>query len=304
MISIYEYLLSKTKKKLTITANNETLYDIVQEETDKLGPECDLNHIDVSNCTTLMHNNRPFWGAVQNFNCDISRWDVSHIENFDYLFLNARSFNSNLSGWDMHNAKSAVSMFYNCEVFEGIGLENWDVSKLKNAERMFYNCLNLNSDISRWKTSSLENAERMFLDAKNFDCDLSGWPVNNVNNYLCVFTHTNMSKNHYPKFRQLFEKLDDKSTTIFNILGKNIHDILYSVRQNRNGTLEIIVNHSLNSSGYVIKFTIYYDGDHVRIIRKQNFNNAGWGMTSILKEQDMTIEECGELLKKYIEKRL
>jgi surface protein len=33
------------------------------------------------------------------FNSDVSKWDVSNGENFEYMFFNCKSFNANLSNW-------------------------------------------------------------------------------------------------------------------------------------------------------------------------------------------------------------
>ena len=62
----------------------------------------------------------------ENFDCDLSRWNVSNVENMSY-------------------------MFNKCYKFEGKGLENWDVSNLKRWENMFNECAKLSCDLSSWQ---------------------------------------------------------------------------------------------------------------------------------------------------------
>ena len=53
-----------------------------------------------------------FQGATS-FNQDISKWDVSNVENMDYMFSGATSFNQDISNWDVSNVKSMANMFSN-----------------------------------------------------------------------------------------------------------------------------------------------------------------------------------------------
>ena len=85
MITIIEYLLSKsnpkTQNKDIIEANDDNIQDIVRNELSKLGPEADLNHIDVSKVTNMDSVFR-----LSQFNGDISMWDVSNVRNMDHMF--------------------------------------------------------------------------------------------------------------------------------------------------------------------------------------------------------------------------
>jgi surface protein len=42
------------------------------------------------------------------FNSDLSKWDVSNGEYFNYMFYECKSFDSDLSNWDVYKAKEWV----------------------------------------------------------------------------------------------------------------------------------------------------------------------------------------------------
>ena len=50
-----------------------------------------------------------FLGA-QNFNHNLSNWNISKITSLEGIFLNAASFNGNISSWDISN----VTNMYGC----------------------------------------------------------------------------------------------------------------------------------------------------------------------------------------------
>ena len=44
---------------------------------------------------------------------EISKWDVSNVEDMDYMFYRCKKFNSNLNNWDVSKVKKMYSMFDN-----------------------------------------------------------------------------------------------------------------------------------------------------------------------------------------------
>jgi hypothetical protein len=122
-------LFPKTKKEL---------FNILNEEIDKNGPKCSLNHIDTSEITdmsdlfswthSLAHWNGDMseWNVsnVTNmlemfkgsyFDGDLSRWDVSKVENMSTMFWNSK-FNQDISNWKINNKCDTINMFYKCQI--------------------------------------------------------------------------------------------------------------------------------------------------------------------------------------------
>ena len=64
-----------------IAKDNEHLKSLIHQEMKKNGPNCDLNHIDVSNVTNMYDM---FYNGQ--FNGDISNWNVSNVTNMHYMF--------------------------------------------------------------------------------------------------------------------------------------------------------------------------------------------------------------------------
>ena len=175
MITITEYLLTKnTKEKQTIIATDENIKDIVAHEIEQLGPEADLNHIDVSNVTNMKNVFR-----LKKFNGDISKWDVSNVYMMDQMFQGCLEFNCNLGAWDVSNVTSMSKMFALDSKFEGTGLENWELSpKIEYLDGMFAGCKIFNRDISGWKvTTNVRHFGDMFKNCESFEQDLSSWKI-------------------------------------------------------------------------------------------------------------------------------
>ena len=227
MISINEYLLSKSNKTVydgRVKATNETISKIVLDAIKNYGTGVDLNFIDTSAVTdmTSLFNQEDFEG-------DVSSWDVSNVTIMKYMFYKCPHFNSDLSNWDTKNVVNMANMFTGCDEFDGKCLENWNVSHVKNMEGMFKKCLNFNPDLSKWdvwdleyagqmfndcvkfkgkgidkwSTPKLEQIQEMFSGCKNFDVDMSHWFVRNVTHYSYWAYDTPIynQREKWPKFR-------------------------------------------------------------------------------------------------------
>ena len=180
MITIQEYLLSKSKPKLNmIKATDDTIKKIVKDELDKLGLDGDLNHIDVSGVTN-MHGVFCCFAAelgakYEDLNPDISKWNVSKAEDMGFMFLGCKKFNQDLS--------------------------KWNVSKVENMQYMFRECENFNQDLSSWNVSKVEDMYQMFRECKKFNQDISKWNVKNVKYYSDIFEDCPIKEEFKPKFK-------------------------------------------------------------------------------------------------------
>ena len=129
---------------------------------------------------------------AESFNHDISRWDVSKVENMTGMFCEAKSFNQDIGDWDVSNVKNMHSMFDGAVSFnQDIG--RWNVSNVTDMERMFSRARSFNQDISRWDVSKVENMKGMFYEAKSFNQDIGDWDVSDVEkiNKDNIVTHAN-----------------------------------------------------------------------------------------------------------------
>lgn len=54
--------------------------------------------------------NRMFLKA-ENFNQNISRWNVSNVEDMSYMFCDSECFNQNLDNWNTFKVKDIENMF-------------------------------------------------------------------------------------------------------------------------------------------------------------------------------------------------
>ena len=157
---ITEYLSTKVAKPSVIKATNETIYNIVSGEIERLGLNADLNHIDVSSVTHMpglfnasyanqitiydnsgneISNYRRGNRKYKEMNVDISHWDVSKVVNMCCMFYECRDFNCDLFHWNVENLKDARFMFFNCSSFNQ-DLSSWDFKNVIGRSTCFNEC--------------------------------------------------------------------------------------------------------------------------------------------------------------------
>ena len=214
MININEYLLSQLnkKEKNIIKAHDDDIKRIIKQEIERLGPEANLNHIDVSEVTNMselfmcLNSGYPLYRYRYKLSPDISEWDVSNVKTMTNMFRDCIAFDSYIGDWDVSNVTSMWNMFCGCDKFnQPIG--DWDVSNVKQMHCMFYKARNFNQDIGNWNVSNVEDMNSMFEGATSFDQDLSKWDVSKVTSLTTkVFLLSKMDKEHkysqFPKFNR------------------------------------------------------------------------------------------------------
>ena len=97
------------------------------------------------------------------FNGDISRWDVSSVEDMSYMFADSL-FNGDISEWDVSNVRMMDHTFSNSK-FNG-DLSKWNVSRVRYAVGMFYNS-RFEGDISNWDMNDIASTGYKYKKAKH-----------------------------------------------------------------------------------------------------------------------------------------
>lgn len=89
-----------------LAQNKEHLKELVEQQINKHGKECDLNYIDVSKIKDM---SQLFYRS--DFNGDISEWVVPNVTDMSYMF-NSSQFNQDISRWGISNVVDMRFMFY------------------------------------------------------------------------------------------------------------------------------------------------------------------------------------------------
>ena len=152
MRKLEELILEKLKIKKIETnyhpKSKEELVKLIIEEIEANGPDCSLNHIDVSNITDMSYL---FMGGdpvkylrghpvLSNFDGDISNWNVSNVTDMKYMFDECQytGKNGDISDWKVSKVNDMDGMFADSK-YNG-DLSNWDVSKVTYIGYMLKNC--------------------------------------------------------------------------------------------------------------------------------------------------------------------
>ena len=146
MITLKESILKSVKAgkhAFLFPENRDELMGMIKKEIDEKGNECSLNHIDTSKIKDMS-----WLFSYSDFNGDISKWNVSNVENMNNMFFSAKKFNQPLNDWDVSKVTSMRSMFWKTNFNQP--LDKWDVSSVENMEGMF-SYSKFNQDISMWK---------------------------------------------------------------------------------------------------------------------------------------------------------
>ena len=121
----------------------------------------DLNDIDTSKITDMSSLFDTLDGELRtlswNGHFDISDWNVSNVENMDWMFYHSL-FNGDISDWNVSNVTNMEYMFYGSD-FDG-DISKWDVSNVKNMDFMFAGS-KFNGNISEWDISNVKSMQNM-----------------------------------------------------------------------------------------------------------------------------------------------
>ena len=95
-----------------------------------------------------------FDGALS-FNQDLSRWNVSKLENASFLFTNTHAFRQDISMWDTSSAVSLSGMFKSASAFDA-PLNSWEVSNVVGFNSVFQRAKSFNQQLHGWDVSNGE----------------------------------------------------------------------------------------------------------------------------------------------------
>ena len=224
------------------------LYTVVDNST----IEDQVSNGNVNLCTThvtsmasLFENDQTIGGNITD---EIGFWDVSNVINMSYMFFNAQQFNGDISGWDISSVQYIDNMFNGATIFnQDIGvwntenvlgmsgvfaftesfnqdIGNWDTSSVTNMESMFFGATSFNQDIGIWNVSSVIDMADMFRGADSFNQDIGNWDTSSVTNMESMF-------NGAAVFNQDIGGWDTSSVTDMRSM---FHDA-YEFNQNLNG---------------------------------------------------------------------
>ncbi|WOI22004.1 BspA family leucine-rich repeat surface protein [Nonlabens ulvanivorans] len=147
-----------------------------------------INASDTPDLSQVTVMNDIFAGS-DNFNSDISNWDVSNVIQMERAFNNTEIYNQPLNSWDVSNVINMDSMFAGALAFNQ-PLDNWDVSNVLSMNQMFSNTVLFNQSLNNWNVSSVSEMNKMFSNSEAFNQSLDQWDITSVTDIRQMFTGT------------------------------------------------------------------------------------------------------------------
>lgn len=143
-------------KPIIIATDRAHLRKLVLKEIRTDGPDCDLNHIDVSGLQDMVKIflNTPFSGNV-------SQWDTRQARSMEGLFMGSQ-FNGDLTGWNVACVENMQDMFRSSP-FNG-NIAGWNVAQVTNTQGMFRDS-RFTGDLTTWHLDNLRRGHHMFQDS-------------------------------------------------------------------------------------------------------------------------------------------
>ena len=157
------FLFNTLPSKILVNGNNIynidfVVYDLILDE----------NNITLRFSEPLKNSTVMFYGLSNITKIEFYNFNISSMENMDYMFMNCtslRSINFNLNEFTKSSITSMSNMFKNCINLKSINFKYFNTSFVTNMTNMFYNCQLLESlDLSSFDTSKLVYMSSMFFN--------------------------------------------------------------------------------------------------------------------------------------------
>jgi hypothetical protein len=168
----------------------EELVKMIKEEININGDSCSLNHIDVSQIVSMENLFSDLY-SLDNFNGDISYWDISNVKHMSGMFRSSKFNNNSICNWDVSNVKTMNNMFRESN-FDG-DISEWDVSNVEDMSCMFGKS-KFNKPLNNWDVSNVKYMAHMFNNNEFFNQPLNDWDVSNVRDMVLMFYKSNFNQ--------------------------------------------------------------------------------------------------------------
>ena len=162
---------------------------------------------------------------------DVTHVNTGCITNMSNLFKNNQNFNQDISSWDVSNVTDMSWMFFYLDSFNQ-DISSWNVSNVMDMGYMFQEASSFNQDISSWDVSHVKHMEVMFSGAKSFNQNLSSWDISNVTHMHSMFNNSALSTANYDALLQSWSQLDLQQNVVFDARGIQYREESIEARQN------------------------------------------------------------------------
>ena len=159
-------------------------------------PAMKIKNLNVSNWDMSSATDISFmFYGFQGCNLDLSRWDVSKVQNFDHMTAHTYINIGDVSNWYTPAATNMNAMFYSV-TNEVLNVSNLVTDNVMCFEQMFENCRNLKKIIGleKFNTSNSVGFSEMFKDCHQLtELDLSSFDTTKAKDGVSISTNGSVS---------------------------------------------------------------------------------------------------------------
>ena len=154
----------------TSNVNNMTAMFQYAKSFNNSGVALTWNTSNVTNMTAMFDGYKYRLEGGNQFNQDISGWDVGIVVEMAAMFQYAPAFNQDIGGWNVGNVTDMTLMFRNGGGVIPSGsfnqdISGWNVSNVTNMQSMFFNQIDMSQNIWAWDVCGNANFQNIFIGA-------------------------------------------------------------------------------------------------------------------------------------------
>lgn len=145
-------------ERVTLQENSSSLFAVMES----LVAIENSHNLDFTNVTNMFGM---FLMSAKLRELDTSKWNLSNVQNMEYLFSGTNFPELDLTSWNVSNVLRMNDMFSNTSELTTLNVTGWNTVSVASFDRMFENSGITHLDLSSWSNENFRSKNDMFQNA-------------------------------------------------------------------------------------------------------------------------------------------